>query len=242
MNSSYSTSDSIENIAAALAAAQAKITNADANATGQAGKGKYKYAKLENIITEVKPHLTEQGISFVQLPTREGNDCGVTTILMHKSGEFIKCTFLMPGSQNLSPQGFGSLLTYARRYSLAALTGIGQEDDDAKQAQDETKKVANIDKQIDAAKAETGEYFVKYNAAMMPNAELIKLINDAAEAADLTGLAIARIGIDDDEFAILNKLPAEKGGAFTDAARKMMKSQGFADVMLAEIAKKEAAA
>lgn len=253
MNSSYSTSESIENIAAALAAAQADITHADANSTGQAGKGVYKYAKLENIITEVKPHLTKQGISFVQLPTREGNDCGVTTILMHKSGEFIKCTFMMPGNQNLSPQGFGSLLTYARRYSLAALTGIGQEDDDAKSAQDETKKLKAVDKMVEEqlapkleaasleAKREATKYFVEYNTLLLKNAEFINMINQSAEAGDADGAAIARVGINDDDFAALNKLPEARGGAFTEAAVKVMSSAGFADKLINAVGMEESA-
>jgi hypothetical protein len=253
MSTAFSTSNNIENIAGALAKAQAKISHADAATTGQAKGGKYKYAKLENVITEVKPHLTEQGISFVQLPCREGNDCGVTTMLMHESGEFIKCTFMMPGNANLTPQGFGSLLTYARRYSLAALCGIGQEDDDAKKAQDETKKEQNVD-QIVAARLEqvTAEaelagknasmkFYADYNKLVVKYAENIQMMNESAEQSDLDGLAIARCGIDDDDFASLNKLKQNAGGVFTDKCKKTMSTQGFADKLVNVSATEDAA-
>lgn len=253
MSTSFSTSNTIENIAGALAKAQAKITHADASSTGQAKGGKYNYAKLENVITEVKPHLTDQGISFVQLPCREGNDCGVTTMLMHESGEYIKCTFMMPGNANLTPQGFGSLLTYARRYSLSALCGIGQEDDDAKQAQDETKREQSIDQAVAArleqvtAEAELAgknasmKFYADYNKLVVKYAENIQMMNESAAQSEVHGLAIARLGIDDDDFASLNKLKQSAGGVFTDKCKKVMSTQGFADTLINESSKEDAA-
>lgn len=234
-------------IAEALAKAQTEIEHAAKDSAGQSGSAKYFYASLENVISAVKEPLSKNGLSFVQLPIRDGHDCGVTTMLMHSSGQWIRCSFLLPGRDKLTPQAFGGLITYARRYSLAALCGVGQEDDDAKGAQDETVKATKIDElvaeqlepAVAKAKQETGQYFIQYNATMLKNAELINHINESAENADLSGMAIARVGMDDDEFAALNKIAKDKGGAFTDKARKMMKTQGFADLVVAEITNSE---
>jgi len=54
---------------------------------------------------------------------------GVRSILAHASGEWVSSDLQMPVAQK-TPQGYGSALTYARRYSLAALVGIAQDDDD----------------------------------------------------------------------------------------------------------------
>ena len=250
---SYETSISVENIAKALASAQAAIEHADANATGQAKGGKYKYAKLENVITAIKVPFAKNGLSYVQLPVREGAECGVTTMLMHESGEYIRCTFLMPAGQSMTPQGFGSLLTYARRYSLTAICGIGQEDDDAKSANDSVakdSKVADLvesalaperEKAADEAKKASMVFFASYTKLAIRYAENIQMMNSAADDNDLNGIAIARLGIDDDDFASLNKLRQEMGGVFSDKCKKSMSSQGFADVLQAELSKEDAA-
>ena len=240
-------------IAAALAKAQAEIQHASAKSQGQSGSAKYFYASLENVITAVKKPLTKNGLSFVQLPIRSEHDCGVTTMLMHTSGQWIRCSFMLPGRDKLTPQGFGGLITYARRYSLAALCGVGQEDDDAKGAQDETIKETKIDDlvaqrmkpSIEAAtrdvKVEATKFFVEYNAVLLKNAEFVNMINESAINKDSDGAAIARVAMNDDEFAVLNKLPESRGGAFTEAAVKMMRSQAFADKVVAEASKESAA-
>ncbi len=249
----YETSPVIENIATALAGAQADIEHADANATGQAKGGKYKYAKLENVITAIKAPFAKHGLSYVQLPARDGAECGVTTILMHKSGEFIRCTFLMPAGQSMTPQGFGSLLTYARRYSLTAICGIGQEDDDAKSANDSVAKDSKVADLVESALAPEREkaaedakkasmvFFAGYTKLAVRYAENIQMMNSSAEADDNTGIAIARLGIDDDDFASLNKLRQDMGGVYSDKCKKMISTQGFADVLQAELSKEDAA-
>lgn len=249
----YETSNSLENIAKALASAQADIEHAVANATGQAKGGKYNYAKLENVITAIKEPFAKCGLSYVQLPVREGSECGVTTILMHESGEFIRCTFLMPAGQSMTPQGFGSLLTYARRYSLSAICGIGQEDDDAKSANDSVAKDAKVADLVESALAPEREkaaseakkaslvFFAGYTKLAVRYAENIQMMNAASEDSDTTGIAVARLGIDDDDFAKLNKLRQADGGVFSDKCKKSMSTQGFADVLQAELSKEDAA-
>lgn len=95
---------------------------------------KSKYATLSSLVTNSKPHLKTNDLAVSQLLGGEG---GVTTILMHKSGQYIMDTLtLKPGKDD--PQGRGSAITYARRYAYAAILGlVSDEDDDGNAASKE---------------------------------------------------------------------------------------------------------
>ena len=123
------TSESIVEFAKAMLKAQEIITFAAKDALNPFHKSTY--ANIVSIIDAIKPALNSNGIMFIQSPTT--SDVGVlaiTTRLMHISGEWIEDTMTMPLKVN-DPQGYGSAVTYARRYSLAAITGLYQDDDDA---------------------------------------------------------------------------------------------------------------
>ena len=126
------TSDSIKAISVALLAAQKTITFASKDATNPHFKSKY--ADLPSVIDAVKTPLNEQGIVFLQScsPSDDGR-LNLTTRLLHSSGEWIEDTAVCP-LQKQDPQGYGSAITYLRRYSLAALTGLYQADDDGESA------------------------------------------------------------------------------------------------------------
>ena len=124
------TSESIKNIATALCKFQTQIK--DAPKESQAHK--YKYADLGTILELVRPVMADNDLSAVQMPCNDGDYVGVTTRLMHTSGEWIESTLFMgvSASSGMSlAQSAGSVITYARRYSLAAVLGITQTDDDA---------------------------------------------------------------------------------------------------------------
>lgn len=101
---------------------------------------KSKYVPLENVISAVKKHAPQLGLSYIQIPLTEENKVGVKTILMHSSGEFVEFDpFMLPLDKNTA-QGAGSALTYARRYTLSAAFGIASdEDDDGNGASGNTK-------------------------------------------------------------------------------------------------------
>lgn len=89
---------------------------------------KSNYATLENILEVIEVPLNEAGLTFAQFPS---NNYGLTTILIHaESGEFIESEYFMEPAKK-DPQGAGSVITYQRRYALAAILGLAQEDDDA---------------------------------------------------------------------------------------------------------------
>lgn len=123
-------SESIDQLAAALVKAQAKIEGAAKDRKGNYGT----YATLASVVDACKPALLENGIGFVQ--TYEPADAGtlsLTTTLIHVSGQWVSGTCAMPLARN-DPQGYGSASTYARRYGLAAMVGVCPEDDDGEGA------------------------------------------------------------------------------------------------------------
>lgn len=131
------TSESITKIAPALLQAQKSITFAAKDAANPFFKSKY--ADLPTVIDAVKPALNGVGIVFIQTATpSEHGTLSLTTRLLHESGEWIEDTATAPLQKN-DPQGYGSAITYLRRYSLAAITGLYQDDDDGQAASSPTK-------------------------------------------------------------------------------------------------------
>ena len=106
------TSEQTDKIDAALAKAQAEMTNPVYDSTNPHFRNKY--ASLSNILEVVTPVLTACKLSIIQIPTGTNT---LETILLHESGEWIGEAFTMPPVKN-DPQGVGSAITYARRYAL----------------------------------------------------------------------------------------------------------------------------
>jgi hypothetical protein len=126
------TSETLSKISAALLAAQKQIKFAAKDAKNPAFRSTY--ADLPSVIDAIKPALNEAGIVFVQtMSPSESGFLAITTRLMHESGEWIEDTATIPLQKN-DPQGYGSAVTYGRRYGLAAITGLYQDDDDGNAA------------------------------------------------------------------------------------------------------------
>jgi len=122
------TSESIKEIAIALVDSQTKIRFAIKDSTNPHFKSRY--ADLGSVIDAIKESLNLNGIAFIQTLTESSpGTLALTTRLIHKSGEWIEDTAICPLQKN-DPQGYGSALTYLRRYSLASITGLYQDDDD----------------------------------------------------------------------------------------------------------------
>lgn len=121
------TSEQINEIAAALAKAQAGMKNATLNKVNPHFKSKY--ADLADIRDTVTPALTANGIAVVQTVDPSGeNGVYLRTRLVHASGQWMEgaCPILNVTDM----QKMGSAITYARRYSLSAICGIAADEDD----------------------------------------------------------------------------------------------------------------
>jgi hypothetical protein len=118
-------------LAPALASALADIHNASKDSKNPHFKSSY--ASLASVIDATKATLAGHGLVVVQAPGWNDGRVTVTTRIVHASGEWIEATAEAP-LPKADPQGVGSAVTYLRRYSLAALCGITQEDDDGETA------------------------------------------------------------------------------------------------------------
>ena len=95
---------------------------------------KNKYADLNDILLAVVPALNNNGIVLLQPLTNIDGKNYVKTVLMHESGEtFESLAEIFCNKQN-DAQAYGSGISYARRYSLSSICGIGSEDDDGQKA------------------------------------------------------------------------------------------------------------
>ncbi len=120
-------SESIKELATALAKAQGELENATKDTANPFFKTKY--ADLATVMNTCRPILSKHGISITQIPSYEDGIASVDTLMMHSSGEWLSGVSSAPVGK-LDPQGVGSATTYLRRYSYAAAAGIAQEDDD----------------------------------------------------------------------------------------------------------------
>jgi hypothetical protein len=128
METAIATPAALDQLAQALAAAQAEMTNPTKTKTANAGKYIYRYADLAEVIDHVRPVLGKHGLSFTQLTVYGEGRNQLVTRLFHKSGQYLDSTYPLPVSAGA--QEMGSAITYARRYSLCAILGIAAEADD----------------------------------------------------------------------------------------------------------------
>ena len=125
-------SETVAEVSLALVDANAKLEHALKDSSNPHFRSRF--ASLNSVLETIKPVYAAHRLTVVQMPGMD--DLGratVTSRIVHESGEWIEHTAAAP-LQKDDPQGVGSAITYLRRYSLAALSGIGQEDDDGNAA------------------------------------------------------------------------------------------------------------
>ena len=121
-------SNNIDKLAGSLAKAQGEMKGAKASNVNPFFKSNY--ADLHTVIESSLPYLNKYGLSIVQGHYRdEIGTFYITTTLLHESGQWIKSKLQMP-VEKANAQGIGAATTYARRFSLCAMVGIAQTDDD----------------------------------------------------------------------------------------------------------------
>ena len=122
----------MKNIASALVKAQLEMIAPKKGSVNPFFKNKY--ADLNDVLAAVVPALNNNGIVLLQpLVNIEGKNF-VKTVLMHESGEIFESLAEIFCKNTNDAQAYGSGVTYARRYSLSSICGIGSEDDDAQKA------------------------------------------------------------------------------------------------------------
>jgi len=122
------TSESLDKLAPALVNAQGNMP-----ATTKDGKGyNYTYTTLDQIINKARPVLVANGLVIVQAPVSDNGQLGVTSRLLHESGQWLESTIMAApdaDKQKVAIQAAGSIITYLRRYAYAAILGLADETD-----------------------------------------------------------------------------------------------------------------
>ena len=121
-------SQHLDRFAVAFAKAQGDVGIVSKNKVNPHFKSDY--ADLAQVISATKPALAANGISALQMPCKPH----VITVLLHSSGQWLGFRTPVISGGKTGPQAYGASVTYARRYSLAAITGTAQEDDDGEGA------------------------------------------------------------------------------------------------------------
>ena len=122
----------MQKIATALVKAQKAFGPALKSSTNPHFKSRY--ADLAACVEAVIDALNENGIALVQHSHECADGIIIETIFIHESGEMISGGKLHVPATKQDAQGYGSAMTYARRYSLQAACGIAPEDDDGNNA------------------------------------------------------------------------------------------------------------
>ena len=122
------TSEKLTNIFKAQIAMQAELQNIAKDSKGYG----YKYTSLEKLIEYIKPIMNKHKLGFIQTTTSEDDKIGVTTRLIHESGEWVEDTMTAKLSSLAKMNEYqvaGSIVTYFRRYGLSAIIGIASDED-----------------------------------------------------------------------------------------------------------------
>lgn len=134
----------IKDLAEALSKAQGQMDAAIKGSTNPYFQSKY--ADLAAIMDALRVPFRDNGLAIVQLPVPvDGDRVMVETVLLHESGQWISCAVDVPVSK-ADAQGYGSAMTYAKRYGVQAISGLAAEVDDdgnAATAAKPTKKAKN---------------------------------------------------------------------------------------------------
>ncbi len=179
----------LNELAVALAAAQAEIENPVFDSINPHFKSKY--SSLAAVRDAVVPALAKHGISLMQWPriyiadTGNATRAGVHTILLHSSGQSISDTLLMPLDRDTA-HSIGSAITYARRFSLQSIAGVsGDDDDDGNSAVG-----ANVrGSKLPAGQQEKGEIDADTSRQALQNfsdGEVVLRLKSCANLRDLT--------------------------------------------------------
>lgn len=125
-------------LASAMALAFAEIESAIKDCNNPHFKSKY--ADLTSVIDAIKPALVKNNLFFTQHPAPTDRGVQIETMLHHANGESMSLGTLYVPANKQDAQGFGSALTYARRYALVTAFGVPVEDDDGNAAAASSKR------------------------------------------------------------------------------------------------------
>lgn len=137
-------SEHTNEIFTALAMAQGEMSPAIKDSSNPFFKSKY--SDLTSVWDAARAPLTKNGLCVVQSVMLTEGGSVLVTVLGHKSGQWIKSVAPIISTKN-DAQGYGSAVTYQRRYAMSALCGVSSDDDDGEKAvaRDEPRRSAKVE-------------------------------------------------------------------------------------------------
>lgn len=196
----------MQKIASALVKAQKAFGPALKSSTNPHFRSKY--ADLSACVEAVIDGLNENGIALIQIPHECESGVTVETLFIHESGETLSAGRLHVPATKQDAQGYGSALTYARRYSLMAACGIAPEDDDGNAA---------VKARVVSAQARV----------VSPQAQVLSAEYEAQHLDNLQAAAMNGAAALGEAFGAIPKTPqkaqlwAKHGASLKDAAAKV---------------------
>lgn len=185
-------SEDIAELATALCSAQAALQPAAKD--GQNPHLKNRYTSLTGVFAALREVLPKHGLAVTQtLIPSDGGKAHVRTTLMHKSGQWIAGECVMPLDKQGGPQGMGSAITYARRYSLSAIVGVVSEDDDDGNAAQGKGKPKTPPKPTPEGRPDKGPSALQIKAMFAAIGETLPYLkSDGDEIKRILGLLFSR--------------------------------------------------
>lgn len=211
-------------IISSLAKALAEIEGVQKNKANPGLKGA-RYADLSAVIDAIEP-IKSHGLWYRQVPKRDSDGALIETFYIHESGDELSAGETFVPASKKDPQGFGSALTYCRRYGLMTAFGLAAEDDDGHAA---TQIMRNNRPEQEAAPREAKPEPVA--KAEMPDTEWAKLVNMMKATDTPPGPMLKHFGVEnlrhlnqdqyDKAMERLNSKLAEMAKAETNAAAEI---------------------
>lgn len=152
------TSESIDHLSLALSKAQGEMTGAKKGADNPFFKSHY--SDLTMVIEAISQPFANNELAFVQGAEVADDKISVKTRIIHSSGQWIEAETTLPPTKE-DAQGYGSAITYAKRYGLQALAGVPSIDDDGNAAVAQVKAKPKKPKKITAAQVKALEGLIE---------------------------------------------------------------------------------
>jgi hypothetical protein len=179
-------SEHINEIATAIAKAQATLVNPSKDSENPHFKSKY--AGLAEALVGIRKELSAVGVATIQSPCIVGDMQILDTRLVHSSGQWIGCEWPI-GRVGSKPHDVGSGLTYARRYSLFSLVGIaGADDDDDGNAASGKTPAPQVEERPVRCISDTELYLIQSGIEALTDKSIEKVILDRYGIASLREL------------------------------------------------------
>lgn len=178
----------------ALAKFAVEVNDPVKDKTVRAGKYSYEYAPLQNWIGSMRKLLSKHGLLITQTAEGGSKEIAIVTQLSHVAGGWIRGQLCMSPT-DASPQGTGTMITYARRYALMSILGIAADDDTDATDHPRFHTTTDRTQTSDASFPPSDSEFSKSEVSATSREALISTIKDQRMRQKLTKEAINNWGV-----------------------------------------------